>query len=83
MDGRLRVTLKDLQTSVEKVIRDKEVSETAVILWAKEVNKDSIFDKETCAMPGSILLGLEWVEDGEIEHGTLRIEPPLVVSRLN
>lgn len=84
MEGeQLRVTLKDLQMAVGKVIRDKEVTEAATILWAANVEKDSGYDRDYGAPPGSILFGLEWMEDGEISHGTLRIEPPLVVSRLN
>lgn len=77
MDGQLRVTLKDLQSSISRLIKDKQVSESATILWAKAVTADD----EYGAAPGSVLLGLEWVDNGEIEHGTMRIEPPLVGSK--
>lgn len=82
MDGELRITLKDLQTCISKVIRDKEVSEAAVVLWAMNVEKNSTYDRKYGAPPGSVLFGLEWIEDGKIEHGTLKVEPPLNVSEL-
>jgi hypothetical protein len=62
-------------------VKQKQVSETAKILWAKEVQPGSCFDDELGVTPGSILLGLEWIEDGEVANGTMRIEPPLVGSK--
>lgn len=82
MDGQLRVTLKDLQSSISRLVKEKKVSETATILWATNVTNqpnDPYFDEGV--MPGSVLLGLEWLNDGQIEHGTMRIEPPLVGSK--
>ena len=80
MDTQLRVTLKDLQDSIQRLIREKQVSETAKILWAKEVQPGSSFD-DAGVMPGSILLGLEWMEDGEVSRGTMRVEPPVIGSK--
>lgn len=81
MDSELRVTLKDLQNSINRLIEIKQVSESAKILWAKEVQPGSCFDDELNIMPGSILMGLEWMEDGKVTNGTLRIEPPMIGSK--
>ena len=85
MDGKLRVTLKDLQNSINRLIRENQVSESATILWAKAVEPKTYFaddaDDEYGVTPGSILLGLEWIDDGEVSRGTMRIEPPLVGSK--
>ena len=81
MDMQLRVTLKDLQYSINRLIKEKQVSETAKIVWAKEVQPGSTLDDELGVMPGSILLGLEWLEDGQVATGTMRVEPPIVTSK--
>ena len=81
IDTQLRVTLKDLRNGINRLINEKQVSESAKILWAKEVQPGSCFDDEIGIMPGSIIMGLEWLEDGEVAVGTMRIEPPLVASK--
>ena len=81
IDTQLRVTLKDLRNGINRLINEKQVSESAKILWAKEVQPGSCFDDELGIMPGSIIMGLEWLEDGKVAVGTMRIEPPLVASK--
>ena len=86
MDYQLRVTLKDLQNSINRLVKNKQVSETATILWAKTIEPGTRFnsmldENDFYIIPGTVLLGLEWTEDGEVNHGTMRIEPPIVGSK--
>jgi len=81
MDGTLRVTLEDLRNSIDKLVKEKKVSEAAKILWATNVTDNADDPNRNSVMPGSILLGLEWLEDGEVAKGTLRVEPPAVASK--
>ena len=80
MDASLGVTLKDLQNSISRLVKTKQVSEAAKIVWVNRVT-DKIDNPYKDIMPGSILLGLEWIDDGEIVEGTMRIEPPVVGSK--
>lgn len=80
MDVSLCVTLKDLQSSINRLVKSKQVSEAAKIVWVDRVT-DRIDDPHKDIMPGSILLGLEWIDNGEITEGTMRIEPPVVGSK--
>ena len=81
MDGSLRVTLKDLRNSIDRLVKEKKVSEAAKILWVTNVTDSADDPNRNSVMPGSILLGLEWLEDGEVTSGTMRVEPPLVASK--
>ena len=80
MDGSLRVTLKDLRSSIDRLVKERQVSEADKTLWVTSVTDSADDPNRNSVMPGSILLGLEWLEDGEVTSGTMRVEPPLVAS---
>lgn len=83
IDPELRITIGEIGASIAEMIDRGEIDATSKVLWASQVSKGSIYERENNALPGSILFGLEWVEDGEVARGTLRLEPKLITSRIN
>ena len=79
----LRITIGEVRDGITKLIKSGALNETARVIWATNVEKGSDYEKENGVLPGSVLFGIEWMEDGEPARGTLRLEPPLVTSKLN
>jgi hypothetical protein len=79
----LRITIGEVGEMIDKLIKKGTLDKTSKILWATNVDKGSRYELEEDVLPGSILFGLEWTENGETARGTLRIEPPLITSELN
>ena len=78
--SQLRVTVGELKRSLQRMINEKVVDETAVILWSDVQSADS--NDYDCAIKNTVLLGLEWKKNGETANGTLKIEPRLNISKL-
>lgn len=80
-DGR-RVTLEEMRKGLDTAIR-RGVSSAATILWADVANEGSAYCEEMDAVPGSLLLGVSFIKDGEIEYGTLQLQPSKISKFLN
>ena len=68
------MTIKEIQKALETAVKNG-VSEGAVVLWADMVQDGDRYCTECDAVPGSLLLGLEFFDKGQIERGTLQIQP--------
>ena len=79
----LRITVGELYRSLGNMIKNGSLDRTSKILWVSQVNKNDDYEKEYNAIPGSLLFGLEWLEDGEVQNGTLKLEPSLITSQIN
>lgn len=79
----LAITIGEVRDGINKLIKNGSLDETAKVLWVQNVSKGSCYELEEDVLPGSILIGLEWMEDGEPNRGTLRLEPPLITSQIN
>lgn len=77
------LTLRDLQSCIAKVIKNGEVTEAAKIVWADKASKYNNYGDIYGVPNGSLLFGLEWIENGEMASGTLKIEPPVIMNKLN
>lgn len=77
----LHLTIANLQDELQ-AISGKDVS-AAAILWAEVCEEGDSFNIELGVIPGSLLMGVEYMKDGEMILGTLKFEPPLVASLLN
>jgi len=76
----VRVTIGQLRSALE-IAKMKGVSDATSILWADIVEPGSKLVTEV--PPKTLLLGLEWMENGEINRGTLRVEPPSLTGMVN
>ena len=62
---------------------EREQGKVKWFIWATEVSKYNGYGIKYGVPDGSLLFGLEWLEDGSIQSGTLKIEPPMVMKKLN
>ena len=81
MDGR-RVTIGELKKGLDAAIKDG-VSEGAVILWTEATWEGDEYCSRYHIVPGTVLFGLEYFEDGQVERGTLEIQPSKLSEKLN
>lgn len=72
--GELRLTLEEMRTEIDNAIK-KGISPAAKILWADNVTEGDSYEIACGACPGSVLLGLEYIENGELVRGTLQLAP--------
>ena len=72
--GELRLTLDEMQKQIDSAIRNG-ISPAAKILWADNVTEGDNYEIACGACPGSVLLGLEYIENGELVRGTLQLVP--------
>ena len=77
----VRLTIADLQNGLQ-AISGKGVS-GAAILWAEVCEEGDSFNFEYGAPPGSLFIGVEYMEKGEMVRGTLKFEPPAISRLLN
>lgn len=77
----VRLTIANLQDGLQ-AISDKGIS-GAAILWTEVCEEGDNFNSEFGVSPGSLLMGVEYMENGEIVRGTLKFEPPQISELLN
>ena len=70
-----KVTLQEMMDGLNYAITKGKVSPGAAVLWAANVVEGDMFCTECHAVPGSVLLGLEYFEDDSIMRGTLQLAP--------
>lgn len=81
----LGVILGDLIDGIHYAMdMDNDVTKTARITWATDIEKwDVDYISEYKVPPGSIIFGLEWLEDGKKCTGTLKIQPKKLYSKVS
>lgn len=72
--GELKLTLEEMRTEIDDAIRNG-ISPAAKILWADNVTEGDSYEIEYGACPGSVLLGLEYIDKGKLVRGTLQLVP--------
>ena len=72
--GALKVTIQEVIAELNAAIKNG-VSPGAVILWADTVEENDNYSKEAEAVPGSLLLGVSFFENGKEVLGTLHLQP--------
>lgn len=77
----VRLTISNLQDGLQ-AISDKGIS-GAAILWTEVCEEGDSFNSEFGVPPGSLLMGVEYMEHGEMIRGTLKFEPPQISELLN
>lgn len=77
----IRLTIGNLQDGLQ-AISGKGIS-GAAILWAEVCEEGDNFNLEFGTPPGSLLIGVEYMEKGEMVRGTLKFEPPSISRFLN
>lgn len=77
----VRLTITNLQDGLQ-AISGKGIS-GAAILWAEVCEEGDDFNFEYGVPPGSLLMGVEYMEKGEMVRGTLKFEPPAISRLLN
>lgn len=77
----IRLTLENLKDGLQAV-SGKGIS-GAAILWAEICEVGDNFNSEYGVPPGSLLMGVEYMKNGEMIRGTLKFEPPVISELLN
>ena len=76
----IRLTLENLKDGLQAV-HGKMAG--GIILWAEVCEVGDNFNSEYGVPPGSLLMGVEYMKNGEMIRGTLKFEPPVISELLN
>ena len=82
MDERL-LTIGQLRDILSKSIEEHPEVRAASILWVHQVRDGDDFSTEYLIAPGSLTMGVEWIEENKKCRGTMKIEPPPIAKRMN
>lgn len=73
-----RLTLGEMKDGLIGILKDSDISPGASILWADMCNEGDKYMLEGGAVPGSVLLGVEYIHNGKLIRGTIQLQPPKI-----
>ncbi len=77
-----RITLGEMKRGIDTLIRNG-ISEGSAVMWAVNVEEGDDYQEEYGAVPGSVLLGLEYIQNGELVRGTAALAPDKISKLMN
>ena len=60
------------------ILKDTDISEGAAVQWADFCDEGNEYWISRGVTPGSLVLGIEYLDNGHLIHGTLQLQPPKI-----
>ena len=81
-DAGARVTLEEIRKGLDACVKNG-IPLGASVLWADNVERGSVYQTEAGAVPGSVIMGITFLKDGEQQYGTLQFMPGRISDMIN
>lgn len=84
----VRITLGEMQDALNKTLKGNDISRGAAVIWAEICEEGGRYesdDGETLmtAAPGSLVMEIEQMRDGQVMRGLLQLQPAKITGKLN
>ena len=79
----LYLTLGELREQLGILLDQKKVSQAASILSVERATEGGPWQTDYRIFPGTIVMGIEWMDDGKLYHGLLKFAPQSPMGTVN